>query len=71
MKIAFIGLGKMGYLIAGRIQKAGHDVTVFNRNIHIAQKWSQEYGGQFADSPAKAVKGCSIVAACVSNDNAI
>ena len=71
MKIAFIGLGKMGYLIAGRIQQAGHEVTVFNRNIHIAQKWSQEYRGQFADSPAKAVMGCSIVAACVSNDDAI
>ena len=70
MKIAFIGLGKMGYLIAGRIQQAGHEVTVFNRNIHIAQKWSQEYRGQFADSPAKAVMGCSIVAACVSNDDA-
>jgi 3-hydroxyisobutyrate dehydrogenase-like beta-hydroxyacid dehydrogenase len=71
MKIAFIGLGKMGYLIAGRIQQAGHEVTVFNRNIHIAQKWSQEYRGQFADSPAKAVMGCSIVAACVNNDDAI
>lgn len=71
MKIAFIGLGKMGYLIAGRIQQAGHDVTVFNRNIHVAQKWSQEYGGQFMDTPSKAVKGCSIVAACVSDDAAV
>jgi len=71
MKIAFIGLGKMGYLIAGRIQQAGHDVTVFNRNIHVAQKWSQEYGGQFTDSPAKAVTGCAIVASCVSDDVAI
>lgn len=71
MKVAFIGLGKMGYLIAGRIQQAGHDVTVFNRNILLAQKWSQEYGGQFANTPAKAVIGCAIVAACVSDDSAI
>lgn len=71
MKVAFIGLGKMGYLIAGRIQQAGHDVTVFNRNTLLAQKWSQEYGGQFANTPAKAVIGCAIVAACVSDDSAI
>lgn len=71
MKVAFIGLGKMGYLIAGRIQQAGHDVTVFNRNVNTAKKWVEEYGGGYADSPANAVLGCPIVVGCVSDDNAI
>ena len=71
MKISFIGLGTMGYLIAGHIQRAGNDVTVFNRNSFISQKWVEEYGGSFSDSPAKAVLGSDIVIACVSDDNAV
>lgn len=71
MKVSFIGLGTIGYLIAGHIQRAGNDVTVFNRNSSVSQKWVEEYGGSFAISPAKAVLGSEIVIACVSDDNAV
>jgi 3-hydroxyisobutyrate dehydrogenase len=71
MKIAFIGLGTMGYLIAGRIAQAGHDVTVFNRNTAVAEKWCQEYRGTLAKTPAEAANGCAMVVGCVSDDNAV
>ena len=55
-KVSFIGLGVMGYPMAGHISKAGHDVTVFNRTTAKAEKWTKEYKGKFAKSPMEAAK---------------
>ena len=55
-KVAFIGLGVMGYPMAGYISKAGHNVTVFNRTGSKADKWISEYKGDKADTPAKAAE---------------
>ena len=52
MKTAFIGLGVMGYPMAGHLQKGGHDVTVYNRNPAKAAQWKAEYGGDTAPTPA-------------------
>jgi len=68
MKLAFIGLGVMGYPMAGHLQRAGHAVTVFNRTEARARKWVEEYGGSFAPTPAKAAEGAEIVFACVGRD---
>ena len=68
-KVAFIGLGVMGYPMAGHLQKHGHDVTVFNRTTAKAKKWAKEYGGKFAVTPAKAAKGAEFVFSCVGNDD--
>ena len=68
MKLSFIGLGVMGYPMAGHLKKAGHDVTVFNRNPARAQKWVGEYGGQSAPTPAAAAKGQDMVFCCVGRD---
>ena len=67
-KCAFIGLGVMGYPMAGHLQKAGHDVTVFNRTAAKADKWAGEYGGKSAPTPADAAKGAEFVFICVGND---
>jgi 3-hydroxyisobutyrate dehydrogenase-like beta-hydroxyacid dehydrogenase len=69
MKVAFIGLGVMGYPMAGHLQNAGHDVCVYNRTVAKAKKWQDEYGGSFAETPAKASAGCEIVFCCVGNDD--
>lgn len=69
MKVAFIGLGVMGYPMAGHLQKAGHDVCVYNRNESKAQKWQAEFSGQAAKTPALAAKDCDIVFCCVGNDD--
>jgi len=69
MKVAFIGLGVMGYPMAGHLQKAGHDVCVYNRNQTKAQKWQTEFSGQSAQTPALAAKDCDIVFCCVGNDD--
>ena len=69
MKTAFIGLGVMGYPMAGHLKKGGHDVTVYNRNPAKAQQWVQEYGGASAPTPAGAAKGAEIVFACVGRDS--
>ena len=69
MKVAFIGLGVMGYPMAGHLQKAGHDVCVYNRSIEKAQKWQDEFSGSYAQTPALAAKDCEIVFCCVGNDN--
>ena len=69
MKIAFIGLGVMGYPMAGHLQKAGHDVCVYNRSVEKAQKWQAEYSGTYAQTPALAAKNCEIVFCCVGNDD--
>ncbi|EAR59685.1 NAD(P)-dependent oxidoreductase [Neptuniibacter caesariensis] len=69
MKVAFIGLGVMGYPMAGHLSKAGHDVTVFNRTTAKAEAWSEDYKGAFAVTPAEAAKGADIVFTCVGNDD--
>jgi 3-hydroxyisobutyrate dehydrogenase-like beta-hydroxyacid dehydrogenase len=69
MKVAFIGLGVMGYPMAGHLQKAGHDVCVYNRSQEKAQKWQTEFSGSFAQTPALAAKDCEIVFCCVGNDD--
>ncbi len=71
MKTAFIGLGVMGYPMAGHMKKAGFDVTVYNRTTAKAENWATEYGGSFATTPAEAAKGCDIVCMCVGNDDDI
>ena len=67
--VAFIGLGVMGYPMAGYISKAGHNVTVFNRTASKADKWLSEYNGLKADTPAKAAAGADYIFTCVGNDN--
>ena len=68
-KVSFIGLGVMGYPMAGHISKAGHDVTVFNRTTSKAEKWVSEYKGNIAESPAEAAKDAEYIFTCVGNDN--
>ena len=67
--VAFIGLGVMGYPMAGYISKAGHNVTVFNRTKSKAEKWINEYNGKMADTPAEAGKDAEYIFTCVGNDN--
>jgi 3-hydroxyisobutyrate dehydrogenase-like beta-hydroxyacid dehydrogenase len=69
MKVAFIGLGVMGYPMAGHLQKGGHQVTVYNRNSAKAAQWKAEYGGATAATPAEAAKGQEIVFCCVGRDS--
>ena len=59
-KVAFIGLGVMGYPMAGYISKGGHNVTVFNRTKSKAEKWIKEYKGKIADTPAEAAKNVAV-----------
>ena len=69
-KVAFLGLGVMGYPMAGHLKnKGGHDVTVYNRTTAKAEKWVAEYGGAFGRTPAEAVRDCDFVFACVGNDS--
>lgn len=68
-KVAFLGLGVMGYPMAGHLKKAGHEVTVYNRTAARAEKWVAEYGGASAPTPKQAVAGAEIVFACVGNDD--
>ena len=67
--VAFIGLGVMGYPMAGYISKAGHNVTVYNRTTVKADKWLSEHKGSKADTPAKAAAGAEYIFTCVGNDN--
>ena len=69
MKVAFIGLGVMGFPMAGHLQHAGHDVTVYNRTAAKAEKWVQVYGGSSASTPATAASGAELVCLCVGNDD--
>lgn len=69
-KVAWIGLGVMGYPMAGHIRrKGGHDVTVYNRSGAKAEKWVAEFGGKAAATPAEAADGADFVFACVGNDD--
>jgi len=67
--VAFIGLGVMGYHMAGHLAKAGHTVTVYNRTAEKAAKWSDEFGGSTASTPARAAEGADVVFTCVGNDD--
>ncbi len=69
MKLAFIGLGVMGYPMAGHLQRAGHEVTVYNRSADKAASWVEEYGGARADTPGQAASAAAIVCLCVGNDD--
>jgi 3-hydroxyisobutyrate dehydrogenase len=69
-KVAFLGLGVMGYPMAGHLKsKGGHDVTVYNRTTPKADKWVAQHGGQRAASPREAVEGQDFVMMCVGNDS--
>jgi 3-hydroxyisobutyrate dehydrogenase-like beta-hydroxyacid dehydrogenase len=68
-KCAFIGLGVMGYPMAGHLQAKGHEVTVWNRTHAKAEKWAEQHGGAVAASPAGAAEGAEFVFACVGNDD--
>ncbi len=69
IKAAFVGLGVMGYPMAGHLVKAGHSVTAYNRTGARAAAWVEEHGGAKADTPAAAGAGAEIVFACVGNDD--
>jgi 3-hydroxyisobutyrate dehydrogenase-like beta-hydroxyacid dehydrogenase len=69
MKLAFIGLGNMGYPMAGHLAKQGYDITVYNRTTAKAQQWVEQYGYQLALSPLAAVANADMVFICVGNDN--
>ena len=64
-KVAFIGLGVMGYPMAGYLAKAGNDVSVYNRTTAKAEKWVAEYGGIACDTPKAAADGAEFVMACL------
>lgn len=68
-RLAFIGLGVMGYPMAGHLQTAGFEVCVYNRTTEKAEQWVKEFGGSLALTPKEAAKGCDIAFACVGNDS--
>ena len=68
-KVAFLGLGVMGYPMAGHLQAAGHEVCVYNRTTAKAKAWADEHGGSFAQTPKEAADGAEVVFACVGNDD--
>jgi len=68
-KVSFIGLGVMGYPMAGYISKAGHNVTVYNRTKSKAEKWIKEYKGKVAETPEQAAQDSDFVFTCVGNDD--
>ena len=69
MKVAFVGLGVMGFPMAGHLVKAGHQVTVFNRTETKAKAWAETFGGQFASTPKLAVANAEVAFVCVGNDH--
>ncbi len=69
MKLAFLGLGVMGYPMAGHLARAGHDVTVYNRSAAKAATWVEAHGGASAPTPAAAASRAEIVMMCVGNDD--
>ncbi|MGS0725735.1 NAD(P)-dependent oxidoreductase, partial [Shewanella sp. 0m-11] len=68
-KVGFIGLGVMGYPMAGHLAKHGHQVTVYNRTEAKAQAWAKEFAGEYQTSPRAAAQGQEIVFVCVGNDD--
>ncbi|MDE2165404.1 MAG: NAD(P)-dependent oxidoreductase [Alphaproteobacteria bacterium] len=69
MKVAFLGLGVMGYPMAGHLAKNGHEVTVYNRTTSRAEDWVKEFGGALRPTPADAATAAEIIFACVGNDD--
>ena len=69
MKVAFVGLGVMGFPMAGHLAKAGHEVSVFNRSPAKAGRWMETHGGRAGATIAEAVRDCELVALCVGNDD--
>ena len=69
MKVAFIGLGVMGFPMAGHLQRAGHEVTVYNRTGSKAAAWVDAYGGSHAETPEAAARGADMACLCVGNDD--
>ena len=67
-KLAFIGLGVMGYPMAGHLANAGHTIAVFNRTLEKAEKWHREYPGTIAQTASEAAKASDVVFVCVGND---
>ncbi len=70
-KVSFLGLGVMGYPMAGHLSKVGYEVTVYNRTKPRAEQWCKEFKGSLAATPLEAVQGSSVVFACVGNDKDI
>jgi 3-hydroxyisobutyrate dehydrogenase len=70
-RVAFVGLGVMGYPMAGHLARAGHQVTVYNRTGAKAEAWARDYGGQHAVTPRAAAAGAELVFACVGNDDGL
>lgn len=68
-KVAFLGLGVMGYPMAGHLKAKGHEVTVYNRTTAKAEQWADEHGGAYAMTPREAAEGCDFVMTCVGNDD--
>jgi 3-hydroxyisobutyrate dehydrogenase len=68
-RVAFLGLGVMGYPMAGHLKKKGHAVTVYNRTTARAEKWVEEFGGSLAATPSEAARDQEFVFACVGNDD--
>jgi len=68
-KVAFIGLGVMGYPMAGHLAKAGYETRVFNRTAAKAEKWCEEYGGSHGLTPREAAEAADFVFICVGNDD--
>ena len=69
MKVTFLGLGVMGYPMAGHLKAKGHDVSVYNRTTAKADAWVKQHGGTSGKTPAEAVQGAEMVMMCVGNDN--
>jgi 3-hydroxyisobutyrate dehydrogenase-like beta-hydroxyacid dehydrogenase len=69
LKVSFIGLGVMGFPMAGHLATARHDVTVYNRTSGKAEAWARQYGGRTAGTPAEAARGADFVFVCVGNDD--
>ncbi|PCI47591.1 MAG: oxidoreductase [Alphaproteobacteria bacterium] len=69
VKLCFLGLGVMGYPMAGHLKKTGYDMTVYNRTTAKATNWAAEFGGNHAPTPAEAVRDADITFACVGNDD--
>ena len=68
-KLAFLGLGVMGFPMAGHLAKAGHEVTVYNRTAAKARAWTEQHKGSAKPTPAEAAAGAEIVFTCVGNDD--
>jgi 3-hydroxyisobutyrate dehydrogenase len=68
MRVAFIGLGVMGFPMAGHLKAKGHEVSVFNRSPEKARRWAETHGGRAGSTIAEAVQDCELVALCVGND---